>query len=284
MPQSHKSMARRERKRLREPVAGVRGIYSHWDFNDYSTLTTNGNYISAIRDKSGNGKHLTQPTAGNQPYRYDAYFGNGSGVAQFSGNQWLGASRAADWQFLHTGSDASLVACIINPYGTWQNNFSILGTDNSAAYPGVHFYWLGGDTTAGAMTGSPLGVANVNECFPSPFFDVPQVVWFESRPFESDPSLRLNSGFRTYTSSWDSGDTYGDYNYTYSDQDPSGVAAYPLALARPGLRSIAGWWFTMFNGDIGEVLIYRRPKPFTTAERTLIATYLENKWGLNVPL
>ena len=46
------------------PVAGLRLWY---DASDESTVTLNGSRVSALDDKSGNGDHLTQATAGIQP-------------------------------------------------------------------------------------------------------------------------------------------------------------------------------------------------------------------------
>jgi hypothetical protein len=43
------------------------GLLAWWDAADESTVTLNGGNVSRLSDKSGNGLHLTQTTATNQP-------------------------------------------------------------------------------------------------------------------------------------------------------------------------------------------------------------------------
>lgn len=45
----------------------VSGLAAWWDADDSTTITLNGSTVSEWRDKSGNGRNLTQATAANQP-------------------------------------------------------------------------------------------------------------------------------------------------------------------------------------------------------------------------
>lgn len=56
-----------------------------WDPSDSASVTLNSGRVSQINDKSGNARHLAQPTAGNQPLYETAPTGfNGRNAIYFS--------------------------------------------------------------------------------------------------------------------------------------------------------------------------------------------------------
>jgi hypothetical protein len=75
--------------RLLRPLAtgfnprSIAGLSGWWDADDASTITLNSTTVSEWRDKSGNGQHLLQNTALNQPI-YTVNAQNGRAVATFS--------------------------------------------------------------------------------------------------------------------------------------------------------------------------------------------------------
>lgn len=69
----------------------ISGLAAWWDFNDAATVTVSTG-ISAVTDKSGNGRTLTQNTTNNRP-AWTANSVNGKYAAVFDGsNDTLGAS------------------------------------------------------------------------------------------------------------------------------------------------------------------------------------------------
>lgn len=92
------------------------------------SLVSAGGTIARIEDLSGNGRHLTQATAGLRPTRQTA-IQNGLDVGRFSGNRLTGAT-AADWKFMHDGTNV-IVCCILRAGNVADPNalFVLLGTN-----------------------------------------------------------------------------------------------------------------------------------------------------------
>lgn len=90
------------------------------DFSDSSTVTLSGSNITQVTDKSGNGKTLTQGTAARRP-TYDTGSQNGLNTASFDGGDSLAAATAADWTFLHNGTNY-IVAMALRPGTTADPN------------------------------------------------------------------------------------------------------------------------------------------------------------------
>ena len=79
------------------------------DAADLSTIST-GTGVSELRDKSGNGRHVTQGTGGTQPTPTQGGL-NGRNVLSFNGSQYLTSPAAAStWNFLHTTNGSSIFA------------------------------------------------------------------------------------------------------------------------------------------------------------------------------
>lgn len=80
-----------------------------WDVSDASTITFGtGTKVAALADKIG-GKHFVQATADNQPARSGSQ--NGRATLVFGGDPVrMTAGAAADWKFLHDGTDYTVMA------------------------------------------------------------------------------------------------------------------------------------------------------------------------------
>lgn len=112
------------------------------DFADASTVSLSGSSITQVTDKSGNGKTLTQGTAARRP-TYSTASQNGLNTASFDGGDSLAASTAADWTFLHNGTNY-IMAMALRP-GTTANpdTFYTLWATNDllAATHGAGIFW-----------------------------------------------------------------------------------------------------------------------------------------------
>lgn len=122
-------------------TAGVRGAY--YDFNDLSTMfqdtagtipvTAVGQSVALVLDKSGNGQHISQATAGNRPVLqndgYSYYLSYNSTYAQ-----WLERDNTNN---LYPGTQSLLgaVACSANADGTAYSR--------ALAGPGSNRYTIG---------------------------------------------------------------------------------------------------------------------------------------------
>jgi titin len=68
--------------------ANLSGVAAWYDAADAGTVTLNGSTVSEWRDRSGNDRHVAQPTAGKQPtYTTSGSLQNGLNVLTFDGNQ-----------------------------------------------------------------------------------------------------------------------------------------------------------------------------------------------------
>lgn len=103
-----------------------------YDASDTTTITSSGGAVSQWNDKSGNSRNVTQATAARQPGT-GAVTQNGLNVLTFDGGDWLAASTAADWKFLHDGTSYLLAFAI--QFGTTANpnaNYAAIGTFNTS--------------------------------------------------------------------------------------------------------------------------------------------------------
>jgi hypothetical protein len=248
----------------------VPGLFAWYDFADSSSITLNSGNISQINDKSGNGKTMTQATAAAQPaMTFNAL--NGRSAATFTGTQWLQSATAADWKFLHYGSDKSMVFVVLKGNGDGSNIYEVLGTTVTIAEPGLILYWSGGDLVVGAQTVTTNGTANYAETFFVDLFTGRQGVCVIGDPSASDGYDRLLMARNNDRNAADM--SFNEYDYGPQDSNPN----YPLTLGRSGTGTGN---FTPFNGIIAEVIVYKRSSAFTASERARVFDYLAAKWAL----
>jgi hypothetical protein len=109
------------------------------DADDLSTISI-GTGVSEWRDKSGNGRHVSQGTGGTQPTLTRIPFNNRA-ILSFNGSQWLTSiSTAATWNFLHNSNGSSVFAVwragnVSDPNAI----YTLLGT-NAAGSANTGFY------------------------------------------------------------------------------------------------------------------------------------------------
>jgi hypothetical protein len=135
---------------------------AYWDASDISTLfqntagttpvTTAGQTVRCIKDKSGNGWHLTN-TAGDL-YQVDA---SGRGYVNLSGTtgaHWLTTSSTAGFKFLYDGLGGSLITVVersndaLTPRSIARNDSSQRGVNFGIGGNGVPQIQIFGETAA----------------------------------------------------------------------------------------------------------------------------------------
>jgi len=124
------------------------------DFADASTVTLSGFDITQVNDKSGNGKTLTQGTAVRRP-TYATASQNGLNTASFDGGDSLAAATAADWTFLHNGTN--YIVASVQRFGTVADpnaGYTLWATDNLSTV--AHGAWMLWDDRALASRNEAL--------------------------------------------------------------------------------------------------------------------------------
>lgn len=82
-----------------------------YDAADTATISVSGNAVTQWNDKSANAYNVTQATGAKQPQSGTTTL-NGKNVIAFDGGDRLVAASAANWKFLHDGTN-SLVGMVI---------------------------------------------------------------------------------------------------------------------------------------------------------------------------
>jgi hypothetical protein len=103
------------------------------DANDLSTISV-ATGISEWRDKSGNGRHVSQATGGTQP-TFTRNGLNGLSVLSFNGSQYLTSpASVSTWNFLHNTNGSSVFAVWKAGNVSDPNTFyALLGTNGAAS-------------------------------------------------------------------------------------------------------------------------------------------------------
>lgn len=265
------------------------------DFSDSSTLfdattggspVTNGVGIARAEDKSGNGRHFTQGTAGQRP-TWNSGVKNSLGIARFDGGDWLDSSNsAAVWNFLHSG-DSSIF--VVNKNGTSANPLAAYGwlgnNGGSSTNRGTSFWYddrgllTGMEDAFNGLSCDAGGILSYSGTTVGP----PQTIATEFRnlitpnvfglfSINSDPSnatasnrlkISVNGGNLTGNNSRTGGLSSNDATFT-------------LQLGAVGNNAIP------FIGDFCEIVIF--DSILSTASRQLVEGYLAWKWGLEANL
>ena len=247
-----------------------------FDATTGGSLPSSGNDVARWEDKSGGGYHVTQATAANRPH-YVTNTLNGRPVIECTA-QWLTASTASDWTFLHdaTGSTVATVwqaGASSNPdaayglFGTSDAVNSNIGTvlfwDDRAfvsrnevlvstvAYGSAGNWTVANVTANGAMTPN-----------------APHVLTLTTDPANSTTANRsiirvdaINKSNIVSSSS------------TYSTASPT----YPLQLGNVGNGLFP------LTGYIAELIVC--DTVVSSGDREKLEGYLAHKWGLesNLP-
>ena len=215
-------------------------------------VTLNGSTVSAWADQTGNGKHVTQATAGNQPTYSLAGGRGGRPKITSAASRFLQGSTADDWTFLHSGAGASIV--LVSESRVTPTNY-LLGTQSSSgANRGMVLYW--GGTLIAAYAGN-----GTNQLFThnqaATASTLVKTVWTYASADTPDAGISVNFA----------APTTANEGFTPSSSAPVGG----LAIGT-GVSGIFGT-----DTDFYEVIIFNRS--ITAAEKAQLQAYLTKVYG-----
>lgn len=263
------------------------------DFSDTATLfdatsggsvVTNGVGIARAEDKSGNGRHFTQSTAGNR-FTWTSGVQNALGVARADGGDWLTSISARSvWRFLH---NAPSTIFVVTKNGTSSNPVALCSwfgnNGGSSANTGVYFAYddravITGLTDAlnclcsGAGDGAYGAVAIGGASIVTEFRNVITPNAFGAFTLRSDPTnATLSSRIKLAVNG---GLLVGNNERLWSVS--SSDASFDLQIGTLGNSSVP------FLGDYGELLIFN--SLLSTTNQQLVEGYLAWKWGIQADL
>ena len=245
-----------------------------FDATTGGSLPSSGSDVARWEDKSGGGYHVTQATAANRPH-YVTNTLNGKPVIECTA-QWLTASTASDWNFLHNTTGSTVVA--VWKAGTSADPnapYALLGTTNDGGGSiGLQITYddranLGRNDTFRSVIGrggTPLVVNNFtgNGGLPA---NTPAIVTVTSDPGSATAASR--SGLRV------NGAAAAESN-TATGTASTSNASFPLALGSAGSDRLP------LVGYIAEVVI--ADAMLSDPDRERVEGYLAHKWGLTASL
>lgn len=266
------------------------------DFSDTSTLfdattggsaVTNGVGIARAEDKSGNGRHFTEGTAGARP-TWTSGVQNSLGIARYDGGDQLTNSSTSAWNFLH--STGGTVFVLIKSgtssdpqaqYG-WFGNNAALSADIGV---NARYFDLPTSVTGGsdaflalvslAFTGQfAAGSLNIaGNAITTEFRDIltPNVFQMSAILFDPDNATTASR----LKIAVDGGTLVGNSERTTTPTTSN--ATYGMQIGAVGNNAIR------LTGDYSEIIIFN--SLLSTTDRQLVEGYLAWKWGLegNLP-
>lgn len=267
------------------------------DFSDTATLfdatsggnvVTNGVGIARAEDKSGNGRHFTQSTAGSR-FTWASSVQNGLGIARGDGGDWLTTTSAKSvYNFLHQTASTIFV---VNKNGTSANPLALcswLG-NNGGLSSNIGLYCGYDDRGLGLLTGledafnclcsngvAGQGVAKTNDITGTSVFTdfrniIPPnafgVATIKNDPTNATAASRLKIAVN-------GGALVGNQTYTLTSSASN--STYDLQIGTLGNNVVP------FLGDYCELVIFN--SLLSTTNQQLMEGYLAWKWGVQANL
>lgn len=242
--------------------ANMRVWFDAYDINgndDFSDNPGNGSTIVTWMDKSGQGRHISHPTASRRPFLTTSATNYG---VKFSGAQRL--FRAAN---IWTGTvdDIDIFAATSTDVRTnsWLVSSSEVGPANPTRRIGTHVPWS--NSNVYWDRGNCCGSSRLNGIVPILIGTNTKYLWnfyasssANNAPF--NPSRRMvvmQNGNNSLSNN-------NSDSYASASTDMFGIGA------RPNSDS------DFFNGTIGETILYQRT--LNSAERSILNSYLFARW------
>lgn len=235
------------------------------DASDAGSVTLNSGNVSQINDKSGNGRHFTQGSAGSQP-AYLLANKNGLNVISFDGvDDTLMGATASDFTFLHDGTNW-LLAAVWDP-GT-AGVRGMIGNQNGGDTAGLALYQTAGNNVLVRIT-SPLG----GNCVSATFANGMPNSAFSVNTFLVDPD---NATAASRSSSFLNA---GSASTTNASSAATNTTAATRKLAVGSLSASGSVYGNGCNGRIAELIIVAGANA-TEGNRTILRDYLNAKWAV----
>jgi hypothetical protein len=240
----------------------IAGLGMWLDASVDSSLTFNGNNASEWRDLSGNGRNVSQGTAGKQPSAVSRTQ-NGRRVLDFTGTEEL-LGNAASQSLLRNVGGATIIAA-----AKWD----LLSTPpNNLAYFAA-FFSTGANAAQGralltSQGGSQGITAGGRRLDANSFQSVSVVATTDPLVGASVLNYASASAFIYLNGALGNQSTSFQTAGNTSDTDSLAVAIG------------SGNNLTFLDGWVGEVLVW--PRALTDSERQRVERYLGRKWGITV--
>jgi hypothetical protein len=221
-----------------------------WDADDATTFTfSSGTSVSQWNDKSGNGYHLAQGTAGNQPTRSGTVNGRSSVV--FDGTDDFLSVASFDM----TGSAKLSVAVVFS---------SVSGGDRVIVETSANYNNNNGAFIVSRASNNTLNMGRRGVV--TSLFNTTATITTTPSVFvgTADALLTTNE-----TLAWVNGDGSGAYSVNGNTSGDN--QTYTLFIGARGGTSFR------LNGQIAELIITK--DVLSTNDRELLQSYLKDKWG-----
>ncbi len=245
------------------------------DAADTSTITTSGNEITQINDKSGNGRNFTS-ASGTRPSTGLAAL-NSKNVLSFTGDYLTSTSAASTWTFLHDATGSSCFSVV--KFGTVTSPgdaYTLYGNNGATtANVGHSVYYddrssLSRDNALVSLVtrgvdGSPvIGNVSTNGFITANTHNILSQLTDPSNAVASNRSeIRVNAG------------TPSKYNISTNPLSTSSPA-FTLQIGSTG-NSILG-----MTGELAEIIFVSGVATLDTRQK--MEGYLAHKWGLTANL
>lgn len=247
-----------------------------YDAADTGSISISGSAVTQWNDKSGNNYHLSQATGTKQPQSGTTTL-NGKNVITFDGGDRLVASTAADWKFLHDGTNF-LIGYVIK-FSSSSNPNSVLIALATASIDDSTLIGFGSGIDDRSVvpfnnnlrTSVSRGVAGTWASF-SEFdnaianVDSPQFITYLGDPDNGTAADRMAVFIGNGTASKTNTSTN-----TPSTSNPT----YALNVGWSGGEAYGG-----ITGYVAEVVIVGGATGATESYRVQLKDYLKEKWAL----
>lgn len=259
-------------------VLPVSGTYAWFDASDASTITESGGAVSGWDDKSGNGRDLTQVTAGEQPTT-NATTQNGKNVIDFDGTEWLEASSATVFDDLHKTDDTWTAFVVYNQ--TNATNGTLFGNSNATVQHGVYLRLL----DASGWTDSAVAVVTRGVSGNASALAGPATAGNYSGSHVAGSwqyaAARCDLGSNVYVDRLQLNINGYDNIFLHSGGARSAYIESASNATNAFQVGASGGDVTPFTGSIAEIVIY--PTALSDSDYALVEDYLITKWGLSTP-
>lgn len=254
--------------------ATLTGLKAWYDAADTATISVTGNAVTQWNDKSANAYNVTQGTGAKQPQSGTTTL-NGKNVIAFDGGDRLAAATAADWKFLHDGTN-----CLVGIVVKWASS-----SDTNQAFTALATNSLDDTTFTGAGFGmDDRNAASLNNALRT---TITKGIGGQYVAL-SDSNNAITSDIAqvlTYLTDADNG-TAADRIAAYVGTGSAlknNSASNAVSTSNPSYALNIGWnqneSYSGITGFIAEVVIASGADA-VDANRVLLRDYLSTKWGV----
>ena len=254
--------------------ATLTGLKAWYDAADTATISVTGSSVTQWNDKSTNAYNVTQGTGAKQPQSGTTTL-NSKNVIAFDGGDRLVAATAANWKFLHDGTN-----CLLGIVVKWSSS-----SDPNQAFTALATNSLDDTTFTGAGFGmEDRAAASLNNALRTSITkgSAGQYVALS----DSNNAITPNSAqVLTYLTDADNG-TAADRIAAYVGTGSAlknNAASNAVSTSNPSYALNIGWneneTYSGITGYIAEVVIASGADA-TDTNRVLLRNYLAAKWGL----